>query len=642
MSAKKKSHVKDKAPAWKRMAHPDAVDFRDREYIPRVSQAPRAEWFPEYQPEVKNQGYTNACTGFALSTVVEYLLHASKREPKPAVSEFMLYSMARRYDEFPGSSQDEGSSARGALKGWFKYGVCARELFPTLKMPPAKPKAKLAQDWWFDALKRPLGAYFRVKSSSLSDMHAAINEVGALFVTVGCHAGWDDGNDMSPKGSKRPRSFKDGIWEIARKPGYAAHWGHAVAIVGYNQQGFLLQNSWGPEWGTHGYAILGYDDWLENAMDCWAAQLGVVTSEHQAMSQSLSLRQSDTKRVVLASSPELANREIAPFVVNVGNDGRLSSSGDFRTTADDVRALFDVQLKEARERWQLKPKDPVQVCIYAHGGLVGENAAAKIAKRWVPAMYDRKIFPVFLMWETGLFDTLLNILNEACSKDSARAGGLTDTLKRWWNERLERSLARPGYALWSEMKENAKAIGGWAAGNAIAEHAGHVLYEHLGPLLQNGRAQAHVVAHSAGSIVAAELVDSWHRRGKVQFQSLSFMAPAIRVDEFDKKVRPHLQAGRLPKFQQFHLSSRAESDDPSCGPYRRSLLYLVSEAFEGGRSVPILGMQDFWDQYASVTQLPNTTAYVSPTVVGSTTQHGDFDEDLAIRTRILDFVTDGH
>ncbi|MBV5325085.1 MAG: hypothetical protein J0626_07375, partial [Rhodospirillaceae bacterium] len=86
---------------------------------------------------VKHQEDTSACTGFALSTVVEYLLRKSEREPRPAISPFMLYSMARRYDEFPGSVDDTGSSLRGALKGWFKHGACAQELFPALAMPAA-------------------------------------------------------------------------------------------------------------------------------------------------------------------------------------------------------------------------------------------------------------------------------------------------------------------------------------------------------------------------------------------------------------------------------------------------------------------------------------------------------------------------
>ena len=32
--------------------------------------------------------------------------------------------------------------------------------------------------------------------------------------------------------------------------------GHAFAIVGYNEVGFLVQNSWGPEWGKGGFATL--------------------------------------------------------------------------------------------------------------------------------------------------------------------------------------------------------------------------------------------------------------------------------------------------------------------------------------------------------------------------------------------------
>ncbi len=46
----------------------------------------------------------------------------------------------------------------------------------------------------------------------------------------------------------------------------------------------------------------------------------------------------------------------------------------------------------------------------------------------------------------------------------------------------------------------------------------------------------------------------------------------------------------MKRYQQFHLSEKAEEDDPTCSPYRRSLLYLVSESFEHGVQTPILGM----------------------------------------------------
>ena len=41
----------------------------------------------------------------------------------------MLYNFARRYDEYAGEDYD-GSSCRGALKGWFNHGVCLQSDWP--------------------------------------------------------------------------------------------------------------------------------------------------------------------------------------------------------------------------------------------------------------------------------------------------------------------------------------------------------------------------------------------------------------------------------------------------------------------------------------------------------------------------------
>lgn len=614
-----------------RVARPDPPDARDRPFRPQVGIAPAATLFPPAGLPVKNQGDTNACTGFSLALVVEHLLRSSGREKTPAISSFMLYSMARRYDEFPGSVQDKGSSLRGALKGWFKHGACREALFDDLAMPPASQK--IEDDWWFDAVKRPLGAYYRIDTRSLSDMHAALNEVGILYASAGCHAGWDDGLKQ-PLMARRPTSFKT-VWEIPVKGGQADHPGHAFAIVGYNERGFLIQNSWGRRWGSHGYGLLTYDDWLRDAMDCWVAQLGVVTRDHTEISRSITLRTDKQGRVSLAASEVLRNREISPFILNMGNNGALSNSGTFRTQPDDVRALVDVHLAEARRRWGLD-KGVVDVCIYAHGGLVGENKAAEIAAQWIPMLYERQIFPVFLMWETDFFSTLLNLIADAI-KEVPRSAGFG--LKDWWNERLEQLVARPGTRLWGEMKQNADAMSAYRDGVPDDEQAGLVLlYRHFKHAAANKKLRLHVVGHSAGSIVSSFMIDRLVQEG-MHFESVSFMAPAVRIDTFDKRVRPHLQTGAVKRYQQFHLTDRAEQDDGSCGAYRRSLLYLVSEAFEGGRSTPILGMQKFFDAYGAA--LPNTQVHAAPGPVSTAQEHGAFDDDPGTRQRVLEFIQNG-
>lgn len=44
--------------------------------------------------------------------------------------------------------------------------------------------------------------------------------------------------------------------------------GHAVAVVGYDDEGFIIKNSWGREFGTGGYAILPYNQ-FDKVREAW-------------------------------------------------------------------------------------------------------------------------------------------------------------------------------------------------------------------------------------------------------------------------------------------------------------------------------------------------------------------------------------
>jgi len=614
-----------------RNVRPDAVDFRDLPFRPNIALPPATQLFPrkEMHLPVKNQGDTSACTGFSLSLVVQYLLRSARREA-PVISPFMLYSMARRYDEFPGS-KDEGSSLRGALKGWHKHGACIDGLWTTGIAMPSAPK-KADDDWWLDAVRRPLGAYYRIDPRAVSDMHAALNEVGIIYASAVCHAGWDAGyTAKQPK--TRPTSFDAPIFTIPVIKAEPQDGGHAFAIVGYDENGFLIQNSWSDEWGTRGYAILTYSDWLANAMDCWVAQLGVVTSEHLAIARASTLR-TDARgtKVSLAGADVLRDREISPFVINMSNNGRLSNSGLFRTSEDDVRAIVDVHLAEARRRWKLVGK-PVDVCIYAHGGLVDEKAAAANAAKWIPLLYRNRIFPVYLMWETGFLETVIDRVSDAIKGVPRMAGahaGFWSAAEKWWNERLERVLAQPGSELWGEMKQNAAAI------SRTANSGAAILYQHfIRSEAQKEPLRIHLVGHSAGSIVHAHIVDYVCRQG-MRVESVSFMAPAVRVDTFDTLVAPRLADRSVRRYLQCHLTEKAEEDDPTCGPYRRSLLHLVSASFEEGQLTPILGMEKFFKGYAA--KLKSANAIVAPGPKSASTTHGGFDDDELTQQRVIEFI----
>jgi hypothetical protein len=564
--------------------------------------------------------------------VIYHLQYKAKREKViQSVSPFMLYSMARRYDEFPGDpTKDTGSSLRGGMKGWYKYGACAARLWRTQAMPV--PAANPEDDWWMDAVRRPLGAYYRVDTHSVTDMQVALNEIGVLYASAICHAGWMEGLKAKNKTKPRTPPSKD-YWVIPQRKPTAQDGAHAFAIVGYTREGFILHNSWDTNWGTGGLAVLTYQDWIDNAMDCWVAQLGVTTDLHTEIANSSTLRVKHG-RVQLASDETLRNREIGPFVIDMENNGKLSNTGDFRTQDSDLGSLLNHQLGEARKKWGLRDSQPVDVAIYAHGGLTSEKDAANTAGQWIPAMYDRQIFPIFLMWETDLWSTLKNIWTDIQAKQPRTTGGMFDKVKGWWDTRLERLLSVPGSQVWGQMKQNADAI------SSAPESGGLKLYEasKSSPYFKDpSKIRLHLIGHSAGAIVHSYIVN----RLKWNFETVNFMAPAVRSDVFQSQVVPAIRSGKVKRYHQFELTDEIELKDPTCEPilgYNHSLLYLVSQSFEKGQVTPILGMEKFFNSEILSQGLSNIATFKSPGSSTKSTTHGGFDDDATTRDKILSLI----
>ena len=600
---------------------PDSIDLRDRPYIPSIMVIPAEVLSPEDRLPVLSQGETNACTGFALASVICHLQSKAKRlPPKYDVSPYMLYSMARRYDEFPGAPDvDTGSSLRGAMKGWYKHGACALDLWPEFEMPrPVAEDATASDDWWLDAVRRPLGSYYRVDSRSITDMQVALNEIGVLYASAAVHSGWEEGMNVKQKA-------KSDLWTIPQQKALPSDGAHAFAIVGYTRQGFIVHNSYDTGWGTQGRAVLTYDDWLENAMDCWVAQLGVVTELHLEIASSKSLRM-QAGSVRLASDSNLRSHEIGPFIVDMANNGQLSNTGDFRTQDSDLDALVNQQIATARTQWGLQPSDVIDIAIYAHGGLTSENDAADAAARWIPALFDAHIFPIFLMWETDLMSTLQDRTADLLAGQARAAGGIFDSAKTWWNIRLEKLLNVPGTMIWGEMKKNADAISGTPGSGGIKLFDACMKSSNFTDL---SKVRLHLIGHSAGAIVHSLIIQRLCAKGW-KFETVNFMAPAVRVDSFVAEVLPAIQSGAVRAYNQFSLSDDVETKDHTCEKilgYERSLLYLVSQSFEHGVITPILGMETYFDTEIASLNLPNVKLITSPGPQAGSLTHGGFDID---------------
>jgi hypothetical protein len=156
--------------------------------------------------------------------------------------------------------------------------------------------------------------------------------------------------------------------------------------------------------------------------------------------------------------------------------------------------------------------------------------------------------------------------------------------------------------------------------------------------------KVHLVGHSAGSILLGGLAGANQAAGRaVTFDTCTMWAPACTMKFYQEQYLPAIRGGSIKQFSIFILTDRAEQDDNCVNIYHKSLLYLVSNAFEevlrkpwfgATDGVPLLGMEKFVNQLADrdrpkeVVLSPNAVAEGRPGAARSTT-HGDFDDDSA-------------
>lgn len=680
-------------------ARPDRIDYRDRTYLPRLVSLPErfpsvdfiSTFFPDYSGNdlVLDQGEEGACTGFGLAAVVNYLLWKDQLEAKKPVampgvkgtlvrpealwdkayaeameiesaSPHMLYHMARQYDEWPGEDY-EGSSCRGAMKGWYRHGACSMK---TWSKKPSTGKAKVPKAGWEqDAAKRPMGAYYRINKDSLNDMQAAIAEVGAIYASAEVHAGWwlDDPN---AKSVEHDQELKD--LPIISMKDMEPTGGHAFAFVGYTADGFIVQNSWGPDWGFLGFAVLRYRDWLLHGSDAWVAVLGAPmrVPKNFAVSRtrsSLSLGDVasgkaswtwNTATIGAATSSTAgkadpwSQEDAYLHSIVLGNEGRpLNRLIDMPDAEAALREIaFEIPSTRAPEVAKLLPKgQPTKVVVYAHGGLNNEDASVHRIRRLAPYFEANGIYPIFLTWRTGFWESISSILGDAVRQflfgGPAGAGGLFDDVKQRLSDAKDRTLevacenilVKP---VWSQMKQNANA--GSEAGGGLTQFANALakLRVVLGTL------EVHFVGHSAGSIILGHLLTLMGKKG-FAVDSVELYAAACTVEFANRHYASAINNGTLSKSS-FHchvMSDRRERDD-SIGPYGKSLLYLVSRALEDVHKMPLLGMEGAWKKLPNLDDLWNA----NPAIQKQLSQWRDFvgkDHSQLLSIHDEKSVTDG-
>jgi len=213
-----------------------AYDARDYKL---VCTAP--ETFPtEFRlnlPFVKNQGNFPTCAAHAGSEIIEYFNYLQQGKQEEFSTDFLYGYRPEGY------YQGDGMILRELCKTMVKHGDCLKQFCPTnsyysdASATVSKSITKLLNT----AYPNRISTYFSV--STVDEIKQALLSYGPVVCAMKWH--------------RHAYLDKDFCYN---KGDLSSYGGHAVVIVGWNDFGFIVQNSWGDDWGDKGFFYITYDD----------------------------------------------------------------------------------------------------------------------------------------------------------------------------------------------------------------------------------------------------------------------------------------------------------------------------------------------------------------------------------------------
>lgn len=577
----------------------DAVDVRDLLYRPTLRILPQQFLSAALRPReavsgcltIRDQQGRPTCVGHALAALIDIqrleTLQAgtdpSSIENVCPASADMLYlaALTVQAEEDAGRADmaaprhGDVFSLRAGLKGFFNSGV-ATEATWTARGPGIGTTSidDLAPDVMVEARNVTLGAYYRVRPV-INDYHAALVEAGALYVSAQLHRGWD--------------APVDGVIRIDRtvdangpEPG-----GHAFVIVGFEQRGFLVLNSWGGDWGGYaladgtrleGVALWTYEDWASSVFDAWVLRLAVPTPD----AFQFTIGEHGLASFVESGEfppPVRKPRRLAVLGHYLHlDDGRLVGSGSYPSTEIGFRGTLA----------ELSASPATDVLVVLHGDVSETGDVLLRTAQRIEEDRRAAIHRLSIVWANDLLSGAATALSPLFTQAWEQVGG-----SGWDCDVLIERLTRPvGRALWRDVHASARRAAGLEEAPDVRPKAQRIAnvgdaIEALASGLGPGR-RLHVLTEGVGILLLAALCERWRRRGApdrpvlsdVPIRTLHVVAPLIgRRDFLDTVGAAVAEPGSAVERSFVYLPDRPMEARLRVGPYSKSWTQLVARSF---------------------------------------------------------------
>jgi hypothetical protein len=499
---------------------------------------PTSVGYDEYQRYVGETWHQRGqeCTGFALAAIANYLTRRDLDDPgAPSVSRRMLYEMAQIHD---GEEFGTGSTLRGAIEGWTRTGVATDDLWPyDASDEYGTVEGGLTLRRLLDARARPLMKHRRVAGGDVDTARDALAQGHPLFTGTIMHEGWYRLflPDTEPLVERRQDDEDKG--------------GHAFVIVGYDSKGFWIHNSWGPEWGTEGYALLPFDEWERSGFDAW-----VVDAKSSQPEESL-----PGVETTLSTRERTASyRDLWPHLMVLDDEGELVSGGLYEMDKSSLGTLMYL-FGERTAHWKKR-----RLAIVCDGGYLPPSETIERFRAVRDQYLDAEIYPIFIVWETSWWRDLADELSVWINR--LDEDGTTNDPVECDNPIVRRAIDR------SVLPKIWKELGGRTARAVNPTGGASLLAEAVSKKRTKIPFDLHLHSHGVGDVLAIELGSLL----PAPIGSATAVASAVAEPGRRSRYVDLLDAQQLGHLTIVALDEEAEASD-TVGPIRGSLLRLASD-----------------------------------------------------------------
>lgn len=201
----------------------------------------RADWW-----DIGDQGATGSCVGWAAAEGLfrYHFTRANRIQETDHLSVRFIWMAAKETDTFTSPPttfiEPEGTSIKSALDIARKYGTVKEEVLPF----HGGLYQNDAETFYATASQLKIAAYFNLGANQ-SNWRTWLATKGPIITRLGVDATWDNA------------TLNQGNLDIYQPD--TVRGGHAILIVGYTPNRFIIRNSWGADWGDHGFAYASLD-----------------------------------------------------------------------------------------------------------------------------------------------------------------------------------------------------------------------------------------------------------------------------------------------------------------------------------------------------------------------------------------------